>query len=122
MMRYESFTRVDSKIAPGVHFTVWKMSYGRRADLMRRIRDLTRRREFLEASESALDKMDSALLGTEINNLYVSWGLRSIAGLTLDGLDATPELLVESGPEELVAEALNAVREQAGLTPSERKN
>jgi len=121
-MRYESFTRVDSKIAPGVHFTVWKMSYGRRADLMRRIRDLTRRREFLEASESALDKMDSALLGTEINNLYVSWGLRSIAGLTLDGLDATPELLVESGPEELVAEALNAVREQAGLTPSERKN
>ena len=38
-MTYESVTVVDSRVAPGVTFTVTKMSYGRRTELMRRIRD-----------------------------------------------------------------------------------
>jgi hypothetical protein len=66
--------------------------------------------------------MDAALLEAEINRLYLTWGLRAVSGLTLDGIDATPDLLAESGPEDLFREALAAVRAQTGLTEAERKN
>lgn len=121
-MTYESVISIDSQIAPGVRYEVQKMSYGRRADLMRRIRELARKQEFLQASEQPGDKMEAALLEAEVNRVYVVWGLKSIAGLTLDGAVATPELLADHGPENLFREALDAVRAQTGLTPSERKN
>ena len=121
-MTYESVVLIESQVAPGVAFTVQKMSYGRRADLMRRIRELARKQEFLEASDKPGDKMDAALLEAEINRVYLTWGLQSIAGLTVDGTEATPEVLAASGPENLFREALEAVRAQAGLSAAERKN
>jgi hypothetical protein len=121
-MIYESVLVIESQVAPGVTFTVQKMSYGRRAELMRRIREVARQQEFLEASEKPADKMDAALLEAEINRVYLTWGLKSIAGLTVDGSEATPELLAEQGPEDLFREALEAVRAQAGLNAAERKN
>jgi hypothetical protein len=121
-MNYESLEVVESQLARGVTFTVTKMSYGRRVELMRKIRELSRKVEFLEAGSEPADKMDAALLEAEINRLYLTWGLRSVAGLTLDGTEATPDLLAEKGPEDLFREALAAVRTQAGLTEAERKN
>lgn len=121
-MRYESTVNIPSRIDPEVAFTVAKMSYGRRLELMRRIREFSRRKEFLEAGEDPGDKMDAALLEAEINRLYVRWGLQSISGLQVDGAAATPEVLLESGPEDLFREALGAVRQQAGLNEEERKN
>ena len=121
-MRYESVTVVESRVAPGVTFRIAKMSYGRRTELMRRIRELSQRVEFLEAGKEPADKMDAALVEAEIGRLYVSWGLRAVSGLVVDGEEATPELLAESGPEDLFREALTAVRTQAGLTAEERKN
>jgi hypothetical protein len=121
-MTYESVMLVESRIAPGVTFRVAKMSYGRRTELMRRIRELSRHMEFLEAGKEPADKMDAALAEAEIGRLYVSWGLRGVSGLVVDGAEATPELLAESGPEDLFREALAAVQLQAGLTQEERKN
>ena len=121
-MTYESEAVIESEVAPGVTFTVLKMSYGRRSELMRRIRELARRHEFLDASERLEDRMAAALLESEINLTYLKWGLRSISGLTVDGAEATPEILAEKGPETLFREVLKAVRAQAGVTPEERKN
>ena len=121
-MTYESVVVIESRAAPGVTFTVAKMSYGRRTELMRRIRELARHVEFLEAGKEPGEKMDAALLEAEIGRLYVGWGLRAISGLVVDGANATPELLAESGPEDLFREALAAVQEQAGLSQAERKN
>jgi len=121
-MTYESIAVIESQEERGVTFTVAKMSYSRRVELMRSIRELARRLEFLQASEKPCDQMDAALLEAEINRLYLTWGLRAISGLTLDGTDATPELLAESGPESLFREALAAIRAQTGLTESDRKN
>jgi len=121
-MNYESVEVVESQLAQGVTFTVAKMSYGRRLELMRKIRELSRKLEFLEAGSEPGDKMDAALLESEINRLYLTWGLRAVSGLTLDGTDATAELLADSGPEDLFREALAAVRTQTGLTEAERKN
>jgi hypothetical protein len=105
-----------------VTYTVTKVSFERRMELMRRIREVARRLEFLEAGQEPGDKMDAALARAEIDRTYVQWGLQSVQGLELDGAPATPELLVESGPEELFREALAAVQAQAGLTEPEAKN
>jgi len=120
-MTYESVKVVESAVAAGVRYTVAKMSFARRVDLMRQIRDLARRIEFMEAGGAA-DKMDAALLQREIDRLYLTWGLREISGLELDGAAATPASLAGAGPEDLFREALAAVRAETGLNEAERKN
>src|SRR5215469_11059770 len=112
-MIYESVVEVASKIAPGVRFTIARMSFGRRMELMRQVRELARRMEFLEASSQPADQMDGGLLQAEIDRLYLTWGLRAVTGLVLDGVEANPELLTEAGPEEVFREALTAVRAEA---------
>ena len=77
--------------------------------------------EFLEAGD-VKEKIDAALLTSEIDRLYVLWGLKELHGLELDGGPATPELLAAIGPEDLFREALDAVRAECGLTEKERKN
>jgi hypothetical protein len=121
-MTYDSVDRVDSAIAAGVSYMVAKISFSRRMDLMRRVRELARRAEFLEAGKNTEEKMDAALLRAEIDRLYFTWGLKEVIGLDLDGKPATPESLLESGPEELFREALAAVRAAVGLSAAERKN
>jgi hypothetical protein len=121
-MTYDSADLVESVIATGVSYLITKMSFSRRMDLMRRVRELARRAEFLEAGRDPGEQMDAALLHAEIDRLYLTWGLREVMGLDLDGKPATPESLADSGPEELFREALAAVRAAAGLTAAQRKN
>jgi len=121
-MTYESEVSVESEIASGVTYTVAKVSFERRLELMRRIRELAKRMEFLEAGQEPGGKMDAALLRTEIDRIWLMWGLRAISGLEIDGNAATPELLANAGPEDLFHEALTTVRAQAGLSSAERKN
>ena len=119
---YESVVEVPSGVKSGVAFRVARMSFGRRVELMRRVRELAGRVEFLEAGEGADEKMDAGLLRAEIDRLYVVWGLMEVSGLQIDGIDATPEMLADRGPEELFREALASVRAETGLDEIERKN
>jgi hypothetical protein len=121
-MEYTSVETIESGVAAGVTYTVAKMSFGRRVELTRRIRELAGRRECMEAGDSANEKMEAALLASEIDRIYLLWGLREVTGLELDGVAATPESLAASGPEELFREALAAVKQQCGLSEAERKN
>jgi hypothetical protein len=66
--------------------------------------------------------MDAGLLRAEIDRVFLLWGLMGVSGLTVDGVEASPELLVERGPEEVFREALAAVRRESGLSEEERKN
>jgi len=121
-MEYESVVGVESTVRAGVRFEVARMSFGRRMELMRRVREMARRVEFLEAGSSAGERMDAGLLRAEIDRMYLLWGLVGVSGLRVDGVAATPEMVVERGPEDLCREALAAVRAQTGLTDEERKN
>src|ERR1035437_7981818 len=78
---YASEAVVESRAFPGVTLTIAKMSFGRRVELMRRVRELARRTEFLAASEDSGDKMDAALLRAEIERVYVIWGVKAVSGL-----------------------------------------
>jgi hypothetical protein len=121
-MEYTSFENIQSKVTPGVSYTIAKMSFGRRVELTRRIRELAARKEFVEAGDTVDEKMDAALLASEIERIYLLWGLKEVTGLELDGLPATAESLVASGPEELFREAVAVVKQQCGLSEAERKN
>ena len=113
---------VASKERPGVEFVIARMTFGRRIELMRRVRDLAVRLEYFEAGRDAKNGMEASFLGAEIDRLYIRWGVDEIRGLDLDGVPATADSLVEGGPEEFFFEALAAVKAECGLDENERKN
>ena len=119
---YESYRTIESSGLPGVRFTIAKMSFGRRIELGRRVRDLGQKIEFLEAGEDLKERIEATVLGGEIDRLYLEWGLRDISGLLLDGEAATPELLIDKGPETLTREILHAIKSECGISEEERKN
>ena len=113
---------VASEERPGVEFVIARMTFGRRIELMREVRDLAARLEYFEAGQDAKNGMEASLLGAEIDRLYIHWGLEEIRGLEIDGIPATAQSLIEDGPEELFFEALTAVKAECGLLENERKN
>jgi hypothetical protein len=121
-MRYESHFIVESTTLPGVRLRIRRMSFQRRLELAKRIRDLANQINFLEAGSDPQEKMTAALLAREVDRIYLEWGLSGVEGLEVDGAPATPEAALCDGPEELVREALDAIRRQCGLTEEERKN
>src|ERR1035438_518529 len=98
---WQSRKVVESQSHPGVEFVIARMTFGRRLELMRKVRDLAARLEFFEAGRDVKNEMEASLLGGEIDRLYLLWGIEEIRGLELDGAAATPESLISSGPEDL---------------------
>jgi hypothetical protein len=121
-LQYESVISIDSKAAAGVRFAIHRISFGRRMELSRRVRELSRKAEFLEAGTEIHEKIEASILAQEIDAMYLQWGLLSIEGLTIDGEPATALRLLEKGPEDLVREVVRAIKEQCGLSEPERKN
>jgi hypothetical protein len=120
--RYESVAWFESESVPGVRFGVRRVSLGRKIELVRRIREVGGKAEFLAASDDVCDKLDAALVSAEIDRMYVEWGLCSIEGITFDEVAATMESLVERGPIALTNEILTRIKAECGLSETERKN
>ena len=121
-MEYASEKRIESKALAGVWFTIARMSFGRRIELTRRIWELAGRVEQLDAGGDARGKLEAALVAAEIDRIYLSWGLTQIEGLTIDGEQATTELVSAQGPEALCREVVAAIKAECGLTAEEVKN
>ena len=119
---YESVVIVRSKAMPAVTFVINRISFGRRMELSRRAREISRKVEFLEAGSKLEEKIEASILAQEIDAMYLAWGLVSIAGLTIDGEAATAERLLERGPDDVTREIVGAIKEQCGLSEAERKN
>jgi len=121
-VNYDSVKMFESKVTPGVRFAIQRVSFGRRMDLSRRVRELSRRAEFLNASSELDEKIEANILAQEIDALYLEWGLVRLDGLTIDGEAATGAQLLEKGPEELAREVVGSIKQECGLTEAERKN
>jgi len=119
---YESALTVESKVMPGVNFVINRISFGRRMDLSRRVREITQRTEFLEAGSDLREKIEAGILAQEVDAMYLRWALVGVNGLEIDGQPATAEQLLDRGPEELTREIVVAIKEQCGLSEAERKN
>lgn len=107
---------------PGVSYGIHRMSLGRRIELTREIHGLSRKIEFLEAGGKPQEQIEAAWLASEIDGAYLKWGLASVEGLSIDGESATPEMVATKGPEGLCQEILEAIRAEATLSETERKN
>jgi hypothetical protein len=112
----------DAESVAGVRFQITRVSFGRRIELARKIREIGRKLEFLEAGSDAREKLEATLIGAEIDRAYLEWGLLGIAGLTIDSEAATPAILIALGPLELAAEILARIKAECGLSENERKN
>ena len=121
-MDYDSLVIVGSQLNTAVRYRVAKMSFGRRLELMRQVREIAGMLEFHQAGDTEQDRINASVLSAEIDRLYVRWGLLEIEGLTIDGAPATPDSLAQAGPEDFFREALQAVKQQCGLSEAERKN
>lgn len=121
-MQYESMVRLESKCSENVSFQIFRMSFGRRLELMKKVRELGLKLEFQRTGDGIDDRLEAGLLAGEIDALYLEWGLASVDGLVLDGVPATPVAVISSGPEELTREILDAIRAECGLNEDERKN
>ena len=122
LTHYESMIVIASKALPGVSYAIRRVSFGRRIELSRQIRELARKAEFLEAGTELHEKIEANILAQEIDGMYLRWGLARVDGLLIDGESANVEQLVASGPDELTREILAAIKEQCGLSEAERKN
>jgi hypothetical protein len=121
-MDYQSEVVMHSKVAPDVRLTIARMSLGRRIELTQRIWELAAKVEVLEAGSDPREALEAALLSSQVNRVYLEWGLLKVEGLHLNGVEATPDLLIAAGPEDLCKEALSAIKAECGLSEEERKN
>jgi hypothetical protein len=121
-MTYESTVRYDSAALPGVSFTVARMSFGRRMQLVRELREIAAKAEYHRAGASSEDRIEATLLEAEADRAYLRWGLTSVAGLEIDGAPADAESLFGRGPEALCREVVQRIREECFLSADEEKN
>jgi hypothetical protein len=119
---YESVSWFDAESAAGVRFGIARISFGRRMELARRMREIGRKIEFLSAGDDAREKLEAAVVSAEIDSAYLEWGLVAVAGLSIDGEAANPTNVIEKGPMELAAEILARVKAEWSLSGDERKN
>jgi hypothetical protein len=119
---YESVAWFDSDAIPGVRVAVARMSFGRRVELVRKLREIGRKAEFLEAGTDAREKLEGAVLAGDVDRAYLEWGLADVEGFSVDGETATVEVLIEKGPVTLALEILGKVKAECGLSEDERKN
>jgi hypothetical protein len=118
---YDSITWCDSQMIPSVRFAIRKISLANRIELIKRVRELCLRDDFLRAGDTA-EQSEAKINDLLVKKLYLEWGLTAIHGLTIDGQEAGVELLINHGPEELSEEIVERIRLELGLTEQERKN
>lgn len=119
---YQSTVWFDADACAGVRYAIARVSFARRIELARAIREIGRKMEYLEAGGDVREKLEATVLAAEIDRAYLEWGLIAVEGLTVDREPATPQVLIEKGPVELAAEILRRIRAECGLTENERKN
>ncbi len=119
---WDSRVWFDAQAMEGVRYEIVRVSFGRRIELARKIREIGRKMEYLEAGSDAREKLEATVLSAEIDRAYLEWGLVSVEGLAIDGVAATPETLVERGPVDLAIEILGRIKSECGMTEDERKN
>ena len=119
---YQSVVWFESLVRPGVRCGILRVSFGRRIDLARRIREVGRKAEYLDAGGEVTDKLEAAVVAAEIDRAYLEWGWTSVEGLEIDGVAASPGMAIDAGPVELAAEVLARIKSECGLKEDERKN
>ena len=111
----------ESRKVPGVRYAIRRISVANRIELGYRARELALKHDFLRAGDT-MEQIEATLADLLVRKLYLDWGLWEVKGLSINGRPATPQSLIEEGPEELGEEIAGDIRSQLGLSEDERKN
>ena len=98
------------------------MTLAGRIALARRVREIGRSVEFLEASDTTEGRLEAAIARGEVDRAYLEWGLRELEGLEINGRQAGPIDVHEHAPIEFALEVIKSIRKECGLEEDERKN
>ncbi len=120
--RWTSAVRHASKTHAGVEYVIARMSLSRRTALLEAVHNVLQELKFRESGSDEDSQLRAGILRLTLQRIYLQWGLLAVRNLTIDGLEATPELVVQAGPEDLCEEIFAAIRAECGLSPTERKN
>ena len=118
---YSSVIWHESHVCTSVRFAIRRMSLLQRIEITKRVRELTRQNDFLRSGDTT-EQLDAVLGELLAKQVYIEWGLSEVQGLTIDGVPASPAVLVEKGPESLAEEIIAAILSELHLTDEERKN
>jgi hypothetical protein len=121
-MEYTTTAEYESRHLPGVKFSVRRMSFGQRLEMLKQFRSLVGRLEYERAGSEAGDKLSAAITEMEMQRLCVESGLDEVTGLTIDGREPGSQEVLARGPEALCREIVAAVRQENFLSSDERKN
>src|SRR5271156_2205459 len=116
VVSYDSVLTTRSSALPGVTITINRMSFGRRIELTKRVREISQKAEFLEAGTELKDKIDANILAQEIEAMSLRWALVNVNGLMIDGEPASIEKVIDKGPDQLTREIVSAIKAQCGLS------
>lgn len=145
-VNYKSLVEFDSKLFPGLHLKLRKMSAGRRADYRVKTADvyteIRKRREPVDAllsKEKELDEDDKTgkeEIDREVRQLQldtwnevivpklypslIRWGVAEVSGVEVDGEPVTIDNLLEKIPEDIVVEIGAAIDRIIGLSFEEQ--
>jgi hypothetical protein len=116
-----SITWHESQAFPGVRFAIRQVSLALRIELAKNVRELIAKNEFLKAGDAG-EQLEASLADLLARRLYLEWGVARLENLRIDGEEATIELLINKGPEELSSEIFETIRRSIDLSEEERKN
>ena len=69
---YQSVITTQSVVMPGVVFVINRISFGRRMELSRLVREITRKAEFLEAGTDLRERIEAGILSDEVDRERIS--------------------------------------------------
>ncbi|MCC6389519.1 MAG: hypothetical protein IT167_02865 [Bryobacterales bacterium] len=121
-MHYSSTIQYESRMIPGVTFTLWRLSFGKRLELLRRVHSLAGKQEFCTASQTVESQYEAAILEKAMQQIYLECTLVQVEGLLIDGEPASTDILLQRGPENLVGEIIGTIHRHMGLSAEEQKN
>ena len=90
--------------------------------LMRRVRATERTMEYEQAGHAYRRQATGKSAGAEIDELYLSWGFKSIEGLELDGREPRYRFVdCSQGPRGLCREIIAAIKRECSLLKKNEK-
>jgi hypothetical protein len=135
--KHETTRRHESQVFEGVVFYLHKMTEGRRLDIRSKIAEKNRRIREIIKEQAAIEKVEEGqqdgakwlelqdefdgIMIEEVNPTWIQWGVKKIEGLEADGKPLGVDDWKE-WPSALFDEILRAVKSEAELNGTERKN
>jgi hypothetical protein len=112
----------ESVRVPGARFAIRRLTINARIDLLERVRNLSKKIEFLEAGGTLAERAEAAYSAALVDKAYLNWGLVAVEGLAPDGEELDIENAADWLPEELANEVISAIKQQLTLSEQETKN